>query len=63
MNKFTEKVGVWLMQRGNTKQLLAESLGISTVSLNKKLDEETQWTWKEVCRLSDILGCSVGDFR
>lgn len=63
MNKFLEKVGVWLMQKGNTKQALAEALGISTVSLNRKLDGETKWTWEEVCHLSDTLGCSVSDFR
>lgn len=63
MNKFLEKVGAWLVQKGNTKQLLAQQLGMSTVTLNKKLDGEVRWTWDEACALADILGCALSDFR
>ena len=63
MNKFLIRVGSWLMEKGNTKQELADRLGISTVSLNRKLDGEVRWTWDEVCCLADILHCNVSDFR
>lgn len=63
MNKFLEKVGAWLLEKGNTKQLLAGKLGVSTVTLNKKLDGEVRWTWDEVCTLADTIGCALSDFR
>lgn len=63
MNRFLEKVGAWLVQKGNTKQILANQLDMSTVTLNKKLDGDVRWTWDEVCSLADILGCELEDFR
>lgn len=63
MDKFTEKVGAWLLVAGNTKQLLAKQLGMSTGTLNNRLSGENEWTWNEVCRLADVLGCNLSDFR
>lgn len=63
MNKFSEKVGAWLLGEGNTKQLLAKKLDMSVGTLNNRLSGEIEWSWKEVCDLADVLGCSLSDFR
>ena len=63
MNKINEKIGAWLLVEGNTKQQLASALGISTVTLNKKLSGETEWLWSQVCMLADLFGCETTDFR
>lgn len=63
MNKFSEKVGAWLLKEGNTKKLLAEKLGISVGTLNNRLSGEIEWTWKEVCDLAEAIGCDLHEFR
>lgn len=61
--KITEKVGAWLQMKGHTKARLADELHISTVSLNSKLRDETEWTWEQVVALSEILGCELKDLK
>lgn len=63
MDKFSEKVGAWLLKEGNTKKLLAEKLGISVGTLNNRLSGEIEWTWTEVCDLAKAIGCELSDFR
>ena len=63
MNKINEKIGAWLLIEGNTKLQLASALGISTVTLNKKLSGETEWLWSQVCTIADLIGCSLSDLR
>lgn len=63
MEKIAEKVGAWLLTSGNTKQLLADKLGISVGTLNNRLSGEFEWSWNEVCTLAEIIGCSLSDFR
>lgn len=62
-DKINEKIGAWLLIEGNTKQQLANALGISTVTLNKKLSGETDWLWSQVCTISDLIGCSLAELR
>ena len=63
MDKFAEKVGAWLLKEGNTKTRLANALGVSVGTLNNRLSGDCEWTWSEVCALSDILECPLSDFR
>lgn len=63
ISKINEKVGAWLLVDGNTKQLLANELDISTVTLNKKLGGETDWSWSQVCKIADLIGCELSDLR
>lgn len=63
MEKINEKLGAWLLIEGNTKSKLASALGISTVTINKKLSGETEWVWSQVCAIADLVGCTVDDFR
>lgn len=62
MDKFKEKIGAWLLREGNTKALLASKLGISAGTLNNRLSGDCEWSWSEVCKLADILGCQLSDF-
>lgn len=63
MNKIAEKVGAWLLISGNTKAKLANDLGMSVGTLNNRLSGETEWSWKEVCDLAEIIDCKLSDFR
>ena len=63
MSRINEKIGAWLLMEGHTKQQLADELGITTVTLNKKLSGETDWLWSQVCFLADLIGCELADFR
>lgn len=63
MEKITEKVGAWLLISGNTKHLLSDKLGMSVGTLNNRLSGETEWSWNEVCKLAEITGCALSDFR
>ena len=57
------KVGAWLLGRGNTKQKLADYLGITTQTLNNRLDGSFDWHWKEIQLLADLFECSTDDLR
>lgn len=63
MDKFAELIGSWLIKPGNTKKLLAEKLGISVGTLNNRISGGYEWTWGEACKLADVLGCSLSEFR
>lgn len=63
MNKVAEKVGAWLLISENTKAKLANDLGMSVGTLNNRLSGETEWSWKEVCDLAEIIDCKLSDFR
>ncbi|OUP10964.1 helix-turn-helix transcriptional regulator [Collinsella sp. An2] len=63
MDKIAEKVGAWLLISGNTKAKLANDLGMSVGTLNNRLSGETEWSWKEVCDLAEIINCKLSDFR
>lgn len=59
----TEKVGVWLFERGHTKKGLAADLDMSVTTLNSRLRGMTNWMWPEVAQLSEILGCTTDELR
>ncbi len=58
-----EKVGVWLLEPGHTKQDLAARLGVTTQTLNNRLDDSYDWQWKEVKLLADLFNCPVDELR
>lgn len=61
MSKITEKVGGWLQRPGATKKDMAETLGITVVSLTNKLQGDTPWMWSEVVKISEIVGCTLDE--
>lgn len=58
-----DRIGGWLLDKDNTRQKLADLLGISVVTLANHMNGTTDWSWTEVCKLADILGCNVSNFR
>ena len=63
MDSIKERVGAYLEREGKTKRWLADSLNMSTVTLNAKLSGETEFSFSQAIRLSEILGCNVSDLR
>lgn len=63
MDSIKERVGAYLEREGKTKRWLAESLSMSTVTLNSKLSGETEFSFSQAIQLSEILGCNVSDLR
>lgn len=63
MDSIKERVGAYLEREGKTKQELASELGMTTVTLGHKLNGRTDFTFSQAIRLSEILGCTVGDLR
>lgn len=56
-----DRIGGWLLKPGNTKEKLAELLGISVGTLNNYLSGATEPRWSMQRKLADILGCEVSD--
>ena len=50
-------------ERGVTQEELASELGMTTVTLGSKLNGRTDFTFSQAIRLSEILGCTVGELR
>lgn len=63
MDSIKERVGAFLEREGKTKIWLASKLGMTTVSLNSKLNGDTEFTFSQAIRLSEVLGCTVNDLR
>lgn len=63
MDSIKERVGAYLEREGKTKKWLADELDMSTVTLNSKLNGETEFSFSQAIRLSDVLGCTVGELR
>lgn len=61
MDCIKERVGAYLMREGMTKKKLAQELDMSVVSLNSKLNGNTEFSVSEAIRLSKILGCSLSE--
>lgn len=63
MDSIRERVGAYLAREGKTKKWLADELEMSTVTLNSKLNGETEFSFSQAIRLSDVLGCTVSELR
>ncbi len=63
MDSIKERVGAYLEREGKTKRWLADELGMTTVSLYSKLNGDTEFTFSQAIRLSEVLGCTVNDLR
>lgn len=61
MKTINEVIGGWLLEGGNTKQALADHLGISTVTLNNKLNGETEWSWTQVRAICKLTSTKLSD--
>ena len=59
--RINEKLGAWLLVDGNTREKLANALGISRQSLNKRINGTAQWYWNEVVKVAQLTGCTLDD--
>lgn len=59
-----ERVGAYLERTGITRQAFATLIGVGTrETLNNKLEGKTEFTFSEIVRLCDVLGCTPNDLR
>ena len=56
-----EKVGAWLLVKGNSRDLLAERLGMTRPTLAGRIKGETEWTWNEVKIIAELTGASLDE--
>ncbi len=61
MDKIKRILGAYLLVNGKTKKDVYSYLGISANSLNSKLDGKTEFTFREITRLANLLNCSIDD--
>lgn len=62
MNKvINEKIGAWLLVAGNTRDKLADSIGITRPTLASRLNGDSRWYWEEVIKISKITGATLNE--
>ena len=56
-----EKLGAWLLINGNTRDKLADEIGITRPTLASRLRGESKWCWDEVIQVARITGASLNE--
>lgn len=56
-----QRVSEYLRKNNETMESLAKQLGMSRVSLRKKMDGKPEFKLSEGIKLAEILGCTVYD--
>jgi len=56
-----EKLGAWLLATGNTREKLADEIGITRPTLASRLRGESKWCWDEVIQVARITGASLNE--
>lgn len=59
--RLTEKASAWANLKGNSKSQIAQALNISPNTLTSRLSEETEWTWREGCKLAKLMDCPIDE--
>lgn len=59
--RINEKLGAWLLQNGNTREVLAQEIGITRPTLATRLNGESKWNWEEVVEVARITGCTLDE--
>lgn len=60
-DRINEKLGAWLLKDGNTREVLAQAIGISRPALQNRLNGTSKWYWEEVVKVSQITGSSPNE--
>lgn len=63
MDGVSLRIATWLFDPEHSKRKLAQLLSISEGTLRNKLSGHTEWTWKEIQSLAEILECKPNDLR
>lgn len=61
LQRINEKLGGWLLGNNESRASLAEKIGISTQTLNKRISGESEWKWNEVVAISKLIGVSLDE--
>lgn len=61
MDKINEKVGAWLLEDGNTRQMLADEIGISRPALANRLSGASKWYWEDVVKIAEITSTPLDE--
>lgn len=56
-----EKLGAWLLINGNTRDKLADEIGITRPTLASRLKGESKWNWDEVIQVARITDTSLNE--
>lgn len=56
-----EKLGAWLLVNGNTRDKLADEIGITRPTLASRLKGESKWSWDEVIKISKLTDCTLNE--
>ena len=59
--QINEKIGAWLLENGNTREVLADKIGITRPTLNSRLAGDSKWYWGEVVKVAEITKCSLNE--
>ena len=51
-----EKLGAWLLVNGNTRDRLADEIGIARPTLASRLKGDSKWGWEEVIKKAGRVG-------
>ncbi|WP_423791243.1 helix-turn-helix domain-containing protein [Mobiluncus curtisii] len=50
-----------MVERGYDQQRLADRLGMARVTLSRKLNGQTSFSYEEITELADVLGVSMAE--
>jgi len=56
-----EKIGAWLLEKGNSQEKLANTIGITRPTLRSRLNGETKWTWEEVVKVAKTTDTTLNE--
>lgn len=56
-----EKLGAWLLEKGNSRDKLADEIGITRPTLASRLKGDSKWSWEEVINISRITDTSLNE--
>lgn len=59
MQGINKEIGAWLLRPGNTREKLADAVGITTPTLSTRLNGSTQWRFSEVVKLSKFIDVTL----
>lgn len=58
-----DRVAIYCLRTGDTRERIAKQLGMSAVTLRSKLNGETEFRLSEAEELAKILGCSIDELK
>lgn len=63
MELLKDRVSIYCLHTGETRESIAKRLGMTPVTLRSKLNGETEFKLSEAEALASILGCTVDELK